>query len=69
MPWIQTGATHYYSYLGLSDKSRAIKELVASYVVWLGSLKELGLKTCLGLVYCCSQDGHRAQVPHHPVET
>ena len=28
MPWIQTGATHYYSYLGLSDKSRAIKELV-----------------------------------------
>ncbi len=28
MSWPQTGATHYHAQLGLSDKGRAIKELV-----------------------------------------
>ena len=29
MPWTQTGATHYNAQLGLPDKGRAIKGLVA----------------------------------------
>ncbi len=29
MPWSQTGATQYHAQLGLSDKGRAIKGLVA----------------------------------------
>ena len=32
MPWPKTGATHYHTQLGLSDKGRAIKELV---VYWM----------------------------------
>ena len=28
MPWLQTGATHNHTQLGLLEKSRAIKELV-----------------------------------------
>ncbi len=28
MPWPQSGATQYHAQLGLSDKGRAIKELV-----------------------------------------
>ena len=38
MPWPQKGATHYHSWLGLSDKGRAIKGLVVCYVVWLGTM-------------------------------
>ena len=35
-------------------------------------MKELGLRTrgrCVGLVPCCGQDGSRALVPQHPIET
>ena len=28
MPWLKTGATHYYAQLGFSVKGRAIKGLV-----------------------------------------
>ncbi len=31
MPWPKTGATDYFTHLGLPDKSRAIKELVVCY--------------------------------------
>ncbi len=46
MPWHQTRATHYHADLGLPDKSRAIKGLVVCYVVWLVSIKGMGLRTC-----------------------
>ena len=64
MPWSQTGATHYPAQLGLPDKGRAIE--VVCYVVWLGSMKGIGLRTylsCMGLVPCWGQDSYRAQVP------
>ncbi len=47
-----------------------IKELLDCYVVWLGSM--MGLRTytrCAGLVPCFGQDGYRAQVQQHPIET
>ncbi len=72
MPWPQTGATHYHKQLGLPDKVYANKGLGFSYVVWLGSLKGMGLWTsvrCLGMVPYCGQDGYQAQVPQHPIET
>ena len=53
MPLPQTGATQYY-------------QLVVCYVVWLGTMKGIGLRTlakCMGLVPCCSQGGNLAQVP------
>ena len=56
MPWPQTGATHYHAQLGRPDKGRAIKGLDVSYVVWIGSMKGIGLRTCTrwaGLVPCC----------------
>ena len=31
MPWPKTGATNYFAQLVLSDKGRAIKELVVCY--------------------------------------
>ncbi len=34
----QTGANNYRTQLGLPDKGRAIKELVVSFAVWLGSM-------------------------------
>ena len=71
MPWPQTGATHYHAQLRLPDKGRAITGLVVCYVVWLGSMKGMGLMTCArcwGLVPCCSQDGYRAQVQQHPID-
>ncbi len=43
------------------DKGRAIKGLVVSYVVRLGSMKGNGLRTCArctGLVPCCGQHGY-----------
>ncbi len=46
-----------------SDKGCAIKELVVCYVVWLGSMKEMGLRTC---ARCEGQDVYRAQVPQYP---
>ncbi len=68
----QTGATHYYAHLGLSDKGRASKGLVVCYVVWIGSMiyGMIGLwdkYKVRGLVPC--KDGYRAQVPQHPVDT
>ncbi len=70
MPLLQTGATHSQAKLGLPDKDRAIKDLVVCYVVWLGSIKGVGLRICarLGLVPCCGRNGYRAQTPQHPIE-
>ncbi len=51
---------------------RAIKGLVVCYVVWLGSIKGMGLRTCeiyACLVPNCGQDGYRAQITQHPIET
>ncbi len=36
--------THYHAQLGLSDNGCATKELVVCYVVWLGSMRGIGLK-------------------------
>ncbi len=47
MPWSQIGATHYHAQLGLLDKGRLINGLVVCYVVWLGSMKGMGLRTCM----------------------
>ena len=71
MPWPQTGATHYHAQLGLPDKGSANNVLVVCYVVWLGSMKGMGLRTwarCAGLVPYCDQVGYRAQVPQHLIE-
>ncbi len=38
MPWPQTGATHYHTQIGPSDKGRAIKGLVVCYAIWLGTM-------------------------------
>ncbi len=46
-------------------------ESVVCYVVWLGSIKCIGLKTCAkctGLNTCCIQDGYRTEVPQHSIE-
>ncbi len=62
MPWLQTGATHYHAQLGLQDKGHVTKWLVFCYVVWLGLLKRMGLRTsasCMGLVPCCGHNGYR----------
>ncbi len=73
MPWPQAGATHYHAQLGLLDKGRPIKGLFACYVVWLAYIiYGIGLWTstrCVGLVPCCDQDGYRAKVPQHPMNT
>ena len=67
MPWPKTGITNS---LSCTDKGRAIKGLVVSYVVWLGPLiYGMGLWTkarCVGLVPCFGKDGYQAQVPQHP---
>ncbi len=66
------GATRYNAQLRLPDKGRAIKGLIVCYMVWLGSIKGMGLRTfarCAGLVPFCCQDGYRDQVPQHQIET
>ena len=63
MPWNPKQAQH--AQVGLPDKGRAIKGLVVCYVIWLGSMKGICLRTrtgCVGLVPCCGQDGYRAQL-------
>ncbi len=46
--------------------------LPSIYIVWLESVKEMGLSTwawCVSLVACCGQAaGYRAQVPQHPIK-
>ncbi len=72
MSWPLTGATHYHAQLGLPDKGCSIKRLVVCNVVWLGSMKGVGLRTCtwcVGLIPCCGQNGYRAQVAQLPIET
>ncbi len=44
LPWPQPGATHYHAQLTLLDKG-----LIVCYVVWLGSMKGMGLRTSTGL--------------------
>ena len=58
-----TGTNHYNAQLELSDKSRAIKGLVACYVVWLGSIKGMVFRTTarwVGLVPCFGQDCYKS---------
>ena len=43
IPLLKTGANHCQAHLGLTERGRAIKGLVLCYVVWLGSLKGMGL--------------------------
>ena len=61
--------THNHAQLGLPDNGRAINRLLFCYIVWLGSLKGMSLKTCarwMDLFSCCCQSGFRARVPQHP---
>ncbi len=72
MPWPQTGAIHSHAQLDLSDKGPATKGMVVCYVVWLGSMKRIGLRTCskcAGLDPCCGQDRFRSQVLQQTIET
>ncbi len=58
MPWPQTGGTHYHAQLRFTNKDLTIKGLV---VVWLGSKKGLGPRTCArcaGLVPYFGKDGY-----------
>ena len=63
------GATHYHAQLGLPDKGRVSKKLVVCWSMarindlWDGSLDKRSL------VPCCGQDGNRAQVPQHPIDS
>ena len=73
MPWPQkTGATHYHAQLGLPDKGRAIKGLVVCWCMarindlWDGSMDKRKVRS---LVPCCGQDGNRAQVSQHPIDS
>ena len=63
----------FYVQLGLPDKGREIKGLVVCYVVWLGSMisgdGSLDARKARGLDPCCGQDGYRAQVPQHPIDS
>ncbi len=62
MHWPQTGVTHYNAQLVLLDKDLVIRGLVVCYVVWLGSMKGMGLRTCarcIGLDPCYDQDGYQ----------
>ncbi len=68
VPWPHTGATHYQPQLGLPDKNPAINGLVVCHVVWLGSMKDMRLR-CTCLIPCFGQDGNRAPVLQHPIET
>ncbi len=66
-----TGATNYFAHLELPDIGCGIKGLVVCYAMRLGSLKNMGLKTCVrcvGLVPFCGQEGYRAQVPQHTIK-
>ncbi len=54
-----------HAQLGLQDKGQAIIGYVVCYVVWLGSMKGMSVRSsarCRDLVPCCGQDGYRAQV-------
>ncbi len=69
MPWLQTGATHYHAQLGLQDKGRAIKGLVVCWSIndlWERSMDQRNVR---GLVPYCGQDGYRAQVSQHPIDS
>ncbi len=65
MPW--PNALPCTAQLRIPDKGRTIKMFVVCLVVWLRSMKGMGLRTVL--IPCCGQDGYRAQVPQHPIET
>ncbi len=55
-----TGENHSHAQLGLPDNGFTIKGLVVCYVVWLGYIKGMVLRTFAGivsLVPCC---GHRS---------
>ena len=72
MPWPQTGATHFHAKLGPPDKGRAIKGLVFCWSMariidlWDGSMDKRKVR---GLVPCCGEEGFRAQIPQHPIDS
>ncbi len=52
MLWPKTGETHYHEQFGQLDKGLGIKGLMVYYVMWIRSIKGMGLRTsarCLGL--------------------
>ena len=67
MPWPQRQAQ-----LGLPDKGRVIKGLVICCSMarindlWDGSMDKRKVRS---LVPCCGQDGNRALVPQHPIDS
>ncbi len=66
------GATHYHAQLGLPDKCLAIRGLVVCWsMARINDLWDVSLekRTVHSLVPCCGQDGNRAQVPQHPIDS
>ncbi len=58
--------------LGTKQAQLITMVLVVCYVVWIGSMKGKGHKTCArraSLVHCCGLGSYRAQVPQHSIET
>ena len=64
----KTGATHYNAQLGLSDKGCAIVccSMAKIYELWYRSMDKRKVR---GLVPCCGQDGYRAQVLQHSIDS
>ena len=68
----KTGETHYHVQLGPTDKGRTIKGLVVCWSkarnndLWDESMDKRKVRS---LVPCCGQDGNRAQVPQHPIDS
>ena len=66
------GTPHYHAQLGLPDKGHTIKGLVVYWSMarindlWDGSMDKRKVRS---LVPCCGQDGNRAQVPQHPIDS
>ena len=70
IPRPQTSTAQYHAQLGLPDKGRAMKGMVVCHVVWLESrIYWMGLWTSARCVICNGQDGYRAQVPQHPIDS
>ena len=71
MPWPKTGETRYHAQLGLPDKGRAIKGLVVCWNMarindlWNRSMDKRKVRCLVSYV----QDGNRAQVPQHPIDS
>ncbi len=73
MPWPKkTGVTQHHAQLGLPDKGRAFKGLVVCWsMARINDLRDgsMDKRKVRSLVPCCGQDGKRAQVPQHPIDS